>query len=360
MKQFLFAFIVIALAFSSCNQKQKSVSDVRIVTDMLGRKVEIPEKIDRVVGVRAGALRMLTYMGAADKVVGIEEHERRDLRPYTIAYPALLNLPLIGPMMGGDSELILQANPDVIFMSYATRADADGLEKRTGIPVIAIDCPELVSHRNILYQSLRLMGQVFSAENRADSIINFFEQTIVQLDSITSLINDVDKPKVYVGGVSYSGTRDITSTQAFYPPFEFVNAKNVAQEIAAEKISHVRGTFIDIEQLLVWNPDVLFIDNGGIELVNKSVREKKILKNNIAAFKNKQVYVVYAYNNYATNYEMIFANSWYVAKVLYPSQFEQIDIKQKVNQITQFLLGKAIYDDLQRDMPAFTNYIIQE
>jgi iron complex transport system substrate-binding protein len=360
IKRIPFIFAAFLLLINSCNQKENGAENTRTITDMLGREISVPDTITRIVGVRAGALRMITYMGAAKQVVGVEENELRDWRPYSIANPYLLNLSTIGPMMGGDSELILNSKPDVIFITYATVADANALQKRTGIPVIAIDCPEFGTHRHILYESLNLMAEILHKTARADSLIAYIENSIQDLDSITSNLSKQSKPKVYVGGVSYSGSHGITSTQPYYPPFEFTNAKNVAKQIAEEKFSHVKGTFIDIEQLLAWNPDVLFIDCGGIELVQKSIKEKKILERNIAAFKNEQMYVLYAYNNYANNYEMVLANSWYVAKKMYPGEFAHIDIKEKVNEITKMFLGKPIYDELIAESGAYTEFKIRK
>ncbi len=355
-----FIFAAFVLFISSCNQNVNRAENSREIVDMLGRHVYIPENVERVVGVSAGALRLLTYMGEANRVVGIEEHEFRTPKPYTIANPELLLLPVIGPMMGGDSELILQAKPDVIFITYTTVANANALQKRTGIPVIAIDCTELYTHRHILYDSFKLISKVFHKPTRADSLIAYIENTILAMDSLTSTISVQKKPKVYIGGISYRGSHGIASTHPFYPPFEFANANNVARQINEEKFSHVKGTFIDIEQLLVWNPDILFVDSGGIDLVLKSINQNKILERNISAIKNRNMYVLYAYNNYATHYEMVLANSWYVAKKMYPEKFAHIDIKEKVNEITNMFLGKPIYDELIAESGAYTEFKIRQ
>ncbi len=99
-------------------------------------------------GVRAVALRLLVYMDATHMIAGVEQNEKNSLTPYVIAHPELTTLPSIGPPMGGDAELILKSDPDGIFITYTTAGDADALQKKTGIPVVAIECPDFGTARD--------------------------------------------------------------------------------------------------------------------------------------------------------------------------------------------------------------------
>jgi len=93
--------------------------------DMAGRKVWVPENVERIVCKGPGTLRLITYLQATDKVVGIEggfEKQSVSGRPYRIAHKELTALPTIGtagPSPQADSESVLQVRPDVVFISYA-------------------------------------------------------------------------------------------------------------------------------------------------------------------------------------------------------------------------------------------------
>jgi iron complex transport system substrate-binding protein len=342
------------ILFTACNNQQnQNGANTRTFNDMLGRQVQLPDTLNRIVGVRASALRMLLYMDAADKIVGIEDIEHRNDRPYILAYPELLELPTIGPMMGGDAELILKARPEAIFMTYATIEDADRVQKQTGIPVVAIDATEFGTARDTLFSSFKLLGEILHKENRADSLIKYINQNISGLDQRTHDIPDKQRPGVYIGGVPYSGAHGITSTQPYYPPFIFLNAKNVASGVSKEITSHVRGTYIDKEQLMMWNPDYLFIDNSGLLLSKNDLISGNSLRKSLGAIQNEKTYVVMPYNNYATNYGLVLANAWYIGKVLYPEKFSDINIKEKTDEITQQFLGAELYDRLTSDDPIF-------
>ena len=52
-------------------------SGTRLITDGAWRQVEVPETVESVVCVGVGALRYTCYMGAADRVVGVEDYENQ-------------------------------------------------------------------------------------------------------------------------------------------------------------------------------------------------------------------------------------------------------------------------------------------
>ncbi|MBN2762453.1 MAG: iron ABC transporter substrate-binding protein [Bacteroidales bacterium] len=347
--------LVVFLGFiTGCSNPSSPKKDELIaVKDMLGREVFVPARINRIVGIRAGALRLLIYMDVTDKIVGIEQNEKQGSTPYVITHPELASLPSIGPLMGGDAELILSSKPDIIFMTYTTTGDADALQHKTGIPVIALECPEFGMARDKLFASLELIGKVVDKKKRADSLIHYIKNSIADLDKRTSGIPDSEKPSVYIGGISYSGAHGINSTQPFYPPFMFVNAMNVASEIDKKLVSHVRGTYIDIEQLILWNPDILFIDESGLQLVKKDIGKRTALFNRLKAIQENKVYTLLPYNNYAINYEMVLANAWFTGKILYPDRFKDIVIDDKTEEIYSMFLGKGISKETKPYSNAF-------
>ncbi len=335
--------ILILFFLSSCNNmNHPERGDSFVVTDMLEREVVIPQNVEKIVGLRAGALRLLVYMDAVPLIAGIEEPEKTDNKPYTKAYPELKNLPSIGPYMGGDAEMILNAKPDVIFISYTTKDDANSLQKRTGIPVVAIECSDLGTQSETLFASLRLIGKVINKEERADSLVKYINNSISELNNRTKNIENRLKPSVYVGGLSYSGSYGINSTHSNYAPFLFTNSYNVAANIDKRLSSHVKGTFVDIEQLLVWNPDYLFIDESGYAMVLEDFRTKTVLKNTLNAIENNNLFYLLPYNNYATNYEFVLLNSWFIGNVLYSQNFKDIIIKDKAEELLSFFYNKPI------------------
>ena len=216
---------------------------------------------------------------------------------------------------------------------------------------MAVKCPEFATDKNVLFDSFRLIGRILHNENRADSLIRYINRSIDTLDRRTRHLPEELRPEVYIGGVSYSGSHGISYTQPYYPPFVFTNADNVAAKIDKQLISHIKGTVIDKEQLMVWNPEYLFIDQAGLTMVRKDLQGNSALYKGLDAIHNNKVFTVFPYNNYAINYELVLANSWFVAKILYPEKFRDINIDLKTKEIFQVFLGKNIYHKLNYSKP---------
>lgn len=156
-------------------------------------------------------------------ICGVEEQETRPNEfTHIFAHPDLARLPIIGPGMGGDPELIMAAGPDVIFMTSTTAGEADALQKQTGIPVFTIEYGDLGRNRPTFYNSLQLIGQVLHTEDKVDSLIGFIDEQIADLQARTA---GTDKSaKVYVGGISYKGQKGITSTDPYYAALDYLEA----------------------------------------------------------------------------------------------------------------------------------------
>ena len=92
----------------------------RTITDGVGRTVEIPAVVERIVPL-GNAPRMAVYLGLADRIVGIEECEIAESPIQAYAYPyidAWSALPVCGTNSMGETayypEEIMLTDPDVI------------------------------------------------------------------------------------------------------------------------------------------------------------------------------------------------------------------------------------------------------
>lgn len=326
----------------------------RTETDALGREVALPDSVKRIVCIRSGAIRLATYAGGAPLICGVEEQEcRQNGFTHIFAHPELAHKPVIGPAMGGDAELILAVQPDVIFMSSTTVEDADALQKRTNIPVFAIEYGDIHRNRPLFYRSLRQIARVLRTESKVDSLLRFIDGQIAELKRRTDSIPRA--PKTYVGGISYRGQKDVTSTDPYYAAFAFIGADNVASRIDSACVSPINGTYIDREQLIDWDPDVIFIDVSGLSLVEENFKTQKSLNRLLAAYRNRKIYTLWPYNNHHANFEVMLINAWYAGKVLYPGRFSDISIPEKADEILTRFVGKPIQSELSRYWGDFRN-----
>lgn len=351
MRILLAILVLISLAFTGCVQQtdqKPSVEEKIKVTDLAGRSVEVPKNVEKIVAIGPGALRLVVYLQAVDKVVGVENAEKTwefYTRPYRLANPQLADLPTIG--VGGPDdpqpnvEEILKLKPDVIFAVVSSQY-AENLQEKTGIPVIVLNYGTLGNFRTTeLFDSIRLLGKVLGKEKRADEIIAYIENVVNDLNQRTK---DAEKPsKVYVGALGFKGQHGITSTTCRFPPFE---VNNIFSENIACKVNMTAHVFIDKEFLLKEQPEVIFLDLGNLFLVKDDYSKDKSFYQSLNAFRDGKVYGIYSFNFYNTNVEQALVDSYWVGKVLYPQNFGDIDITKKANEIYKFFVGRELYDQI--------------
>lgn len=116
---------------------------------------------------------------------------------------------------------------------------------------------------------------------------------------------------------------------------------------------------IDKEKLLKWNPDKIFIDEGGLQVVQEDYKKNPDYYNNLSAVKNGEVYSQMPYNFYTTNIETAMADAYYLGKVLYPEKFKDVDPIEKADEIYRFLLGKEVYSQMANNFGGFKKIMLK-
>jgi iron complex transport system substrate-binding protein len=169
------------------------------------------------------------------------------------------------------------------------------------------------------------------------------------LDKRTSDISTSHNPRVFVGGIGYRGSYGIESTEKDYIPLKWINAFNLAEEIEGRIGDHV---LVDKETLLKLDPEVIFVDGGGLGLIEEDYRKKKDYYNTLKAFKNHRVYMLLPFNWYTTNIDTALADAYVIGKILYKDNFEDIDPEKKADEIYTFMVGKPVYRDMKKDYGA--------
>lgn len=331
-----------------------SNAKAQIITDLLGRKVNVPEKINKIICLGPGCLRLIVYLQAQHLVVGVEEIEKRKKKctPYLIANPFLSKLPAIGP--GGPAginkkpylEKILTLKPQVIFATAFQKNTADEIQNILNIPVIVLDYGSLTLKKfEKIYASLNLVGKILNKTKRAAEIQDFIQKTKKDLEQRTKQISLQNIAQTYIGCIGYRGPHGIESTDREYLPFSWVKVNNVAQQLTPTIGTHI---FLDKEMLLALNPEIIFLDGGGFKIFQHDLRKKYPFYKSLKAFINKHVYLLFPYNYYSTNIDTALVDCYAIGKILYPNKFKDINIEQKANSIYRFFVGNEVYEELKK------------
>lgn len=303
---------------------------------------------ERVLAIGPGALRLLTYLGATDRLVGLEDLERRPLSASSYRHalpPELAELPSIGPGGPGrlpDLEQLVALRPDLVATVTLDGQQLQALRERAGLRVLPLSYGGTGLLRiDDLLTSLHTLAAALGREARAEQLAGFLTANLAELRE--RLANEAPAT-AYLGGVSLQGAHGLTSTQSGHPPLVWAGADNLADR--AGPAGHF---FIDREQLLLWDPPVLFIDGGGLAgLLTEYARESGFYQR-LRAVREGQVYLTLPFNAYNTNVENALANAWMMARVLHPAALADLDVQAQASTIMRTFLGTDVMPTLARD-----------
>ena len=340
------------------------------VTDMIGREVTVtPGSYKNVVCIGAGALRMYSYIGDVNLLCGVEDIDNTSLserpkmfdavaRPYVLAYGDVFStLPSCGvggPMaQTAEAEKILACNPDIVISEFEDVEKENALQEQLGVPVITLKAGTQGVFDDAFYGSMELLGKIFNCEEKASQLVEFVKGEAEEITARTADISEEDKPSVYICGLGNWGTTNHLMTAEKYVSFQVANVKNVLADTGAKGIQPIEEEkFVELGDSM----DIMFFDAAAVKNIKPLYQEDPTLFDTCKAWQNGEVYLEMAYNAYYTNFEIALLNTWFIAKTVYPEQFEDINLTDKANEITKMFLGQELAEEIFACPSSFGGY----
>ena len=355
---------------SNANTEQEQIAEELTVTDMIGREVEVnPGSYRSVVCIGAGALRMYSYVGDVALLSGVEDIDNTTLeerpkmfdaaaRPYVLAYgETFATLPSCG--VGGpnaqaaEAEKILACNPDIVISEYEDVEKEDALQEQLGVPVITLKSGPAGVFGDEFKNSMILLGEIFNEQAKAETLNQYVAEEIAELNKRTADIADADKPSVYICGLGNWGTTNHLFTAETYATFNAIHVKNAVSGLGMKGIGAIeKEAFVAMGD----NMDIMIIDAAAVKNIKPLYAEDATMFDSCKAWQNGEVYLEMPYNAYYTNYEIALANAWFIAKTVYPEQFDDIDMTAKMNEITNAFEGQEMAEDIFACKNSFGGY----
>lgn len=353
----LFSGLSTMLNTCSSKDKKTAVSRERTVTDALGRAVPLPDTVRNIYPLRAGALRLICYLHAAEKVSHVELNERKRSVPYLMANPFLKDLPILGVGNNVEPEILAVSTVDLVIATYMTQTEADALQKKSGKPVFVLSYGDLVDRKQDFYQGLHSLGTLLNKSARADSLVQFIENNLAEAGKRMLSSNKNQLPTAYIGGIAFNGAQGITSTRVQYPPFTYLSINSPVDQVISSKDAIGNGqknTLLDAEQILAWNPDYIFLDAAGKNIWKEELKRPRYQV--LSALQKGSVYTVLPFNWHTINYENLLCNGWFIGKTIYPEGFADVEAEKKSREILQFFYGVDIYEEVSNAYQPFQSY----
>lgn len=246
----LLALLLLAGCGVVAESAPESGAEEREITDMAGRTVTVPAKIDSVFPT-APAAAIFLYMVAPDKLLGwnyaLNDTEK------SIILEQYHDLPNFGMDDAVNYEAVLAAGPTMALscgkLSDTLIADSDALSRRLGIPVVIVD-----NDLDRSAEAFRFLGTLLGEEDQAEAMAVYTEELARDLKQLAELPEEA-RVRVYYGNGEDS-LETAPKGSAHGQLLDAVNAENVA-ELELGEGARVQ---ISAEQLLVWDPDVILVN----------------------------------------------------------------------------------------------------
>lgn len=334
---FILSISLFLCLFSACGVSSKTEQQQTVAfTDSSGRTVDVPAQITKIAP-SGGVAQMILLTLVPERLVGLASMPDAAQLPYLPN--GIANLPVFGQFYGSKAninmEALIAAQPQIIIdlgdYKYGIADDMDMVQNQTGIPTVFIDA----SLAN-LPAAYRLLGSLLDAEERAEALASYIENTLAYAEQSASRILPEDKKTVLYGtGASGLACNGKGSSQA--DVIELVGAVNVVE---MEGSSHrYGGTEINLEQVYSFDPDVILLSADGPYDDLKSGEWSELF-----AVENGTYYEVpalpYSWMSMPPSVNRVIG-IWWLGNLLYPDIFDY-DMIEKTQEFYKLFWNYAL------------------
>ncbi|WP_440954515.1 ABC transporter substrate-binding protein [Methanosarcina sp. Mfa9] len=358
LPMFLLLLVTVFMIISAgCVSKEDSAATEKnkIITDMRGEKVEIPQDPQRVAVIdKALTIQTMIALDVDEKIVAtggvINPNSKNPTKNRDTLYlrPGLINVTNCGyAYYGGfNYETLISAQPDVVIwhMLQNTENNEETLElinrlNEAGIPVVAVvdaGCANASSSIETQFEGIKLIGEIFNKQNEAQELVDYIKQSTDMVYERTKNIPESEKESTMIVGLSKDGSGYVWGVDYGSAVFstEVVHIKNVYEEQNTQILSK--------EQIISLNPGKIILVDGPLALSDPDeiyAAEGFESWQVMDAIKNKQVTSVGLFPWWG-DFGLEFPTAILIeAKSAYPEEFADIEINEWLTEYHKNLYG---------------------
>ena len=309
------------------NQHTGDEAVTRVFTDSCGREVTVPANVEKV-AVSGPLAQIVVFAMAPDKLVGIANAWDESAAQFLDT--KYYDLPLLGQLYGGKGEMnletLLAAAPDVVIDVGEPKGsiveDMDALQEQTGIPFVHID-----AYLAAMDDTYAMLGDLLAMPNEAQGLADYCRYAY---DRAVEIANSVEKANLlYITG---DEGLNVIARDSYHAEVVDMLCNNLA--VVDEPSSKGTGNEVDMEQILNWDPSIVFFAPGSIY---STVADNENWQT-IPAIKDGRYYEVpfgpYNWMGFPPSVQRILGMQW-MAKVLYPeaADYDMYEVAQTYFQL---------------------------
>jgi iron complex transport system substrate-binding protein len=311
------------------------------VVDCIGRKVSVPSRVERIACLYDFAAHVVVMLGRGKNIVAVSKGPKRDV---------LLNrlCPEIGKALvpkgqgNVNIEELLLAKPDIVFVPGDIGRNRSELQKMEifQLPVLTVDYHDITGQQ----RAIAMIGEAIGARERSEAYNRYYDRCIDRVKEGVSHILPDQRVRAYLATVEATRTYGRHSL-----PAEWMSLCGIVNVAADQPLSiHQGEQHASLEQILRWNPDVIFTNEPGV--AEAIAQDSKW--SSIRAVKQKKIYhmpIGISRWGHPGSLETPLAMLWTV-KTVYPNFFTGMDIKNEVEKYYRKFFRLELTDALYEQM----------
>jgi iron complex transport system substrate-binding protein len=313
----LLVLMVIIVVGAGCNQKNENTAvKEKIVVDAIGNTVKVPDKVTKTIIGCQLVPQEVSVLGGSDTVIAMlsQDHTKQLYK----MFPRYKDVPDIGSFEQINIEELLKMNPDVYF---GGRSAPEANEKLLGLGVNVYTSYIGWATVDTIKDEFRNIAAFYGSEKEAEELIQYWNTKQKMLADMQSNIPGGKKKTVYYMNSKnplQTHNKDVWAHQLITS----AGGINVAADLV--------GNEVNIEQLLEWDPDVIFVnkDYSRPNIVEEIKGDPRF--HNMKALKNNELYVCPIGSTwwYIPSPEAPLGFMW-LAKILYPDLTQDINLEKE-------------------------------
>lgn len=315
-----------AICQTGCSPKKGPASenhapDTHTVVDCMDRTVQVPDEITSIACLYAYAGHACVFLGCEDKITSVVDGLKRDVFMLR-KIENLEQMPSPYQAHAINIEELMAAKPDIILLRSENLINEGEVEKldKTGIPYVVIDYSTMAQQ----VESIRVIGKALGCGEKAETYLSYYEKTIDMVKERTSAILQEERKTVYhsVNEVLRADVKDTLS-------YEILETAGVVNVLDLDDSVTMDGdkAYTTVEQIYRWNPDMILVNEPEaaeyFRADSKFEGLRTVQEGNIC-----QLPIGLSRWGHPGSIETPLA-ALYIAKLVYPEYFKDIDIEQE-------------------------------
>ena len=272
------------------------------ITDVIGREVEVPNRIERIAAIAGPTYEMVFMLGGADQIVMVKSGHTDSYPLANLTNPNLIHLTgmAANPSSTVNIEDYLAQNIDLV-LYYDNEIELKKFDSVDMAAVVAtkntglVDTLEQARTQTIdefvelLTSPLKILSDTLDtkeARSEYDAWKKYCEEKLKMVYERTKDIPESERPTVYWGNTWGEEIRSSYALKNRWYEVYLAGGTLLGPE------ENTNFPEVTAEQLYTWDPDIILVDNHGDspELVIESMYRENSKWASLKAVKNRQLY----------------------------------------------------------------------